>query len=436
MAFLYKPLATVFLASGLLHATAVYADSADMSRLQQQVSAGNSQAAWTQAQSMRNQWESDPTFDFLYGSLALANGNPHEALFALERVLAQENGNVQARFLLGKALYQAGDKENASKQFAAVLNSNPPPAVRREAESYLGKTSTGKNVINGYIEANVGHDNNINSATGANSVITANGTVIDINPDAQKMSDMYSLSKAGVDFFHPLSSNTIVEVKGRFAERDNFSSDMYDTTSYRGSVGLRHQAGSDLFRVTLTAQDFRLSDSDYQRLMGINGDWVHPLVSNLSLLTNVYANSIRYAGSSGSQRDLNQYIGHIGLQLTDGEFTHTTGFMLGDEDTLRDSGDFNARTFTALYYDVRYNLAAEHQLFGRVYVQDSHANGEDPTFKQTKDTLLKQISAGYAWQLTQHWRWKSELGYNDSDSDISYNSFNRTFVQTGVRYSF
>ena len=112
----------------LVHATSAYAcGDADLSNLKQLVAAGNNQAAWSQAQAMRNQWESDTAFDTLYGSLALANGKPHEAVFALERVIVQEPGNVQARFYLAKAYFESGDKENAQTQFLAVRNSNPPP---------------------------------------------------------------------------------------------------------------------------------------------------------------------------------------------------------------------------------------------------------------------------------------------------------------------
>lgn len=436
MVFSFNPLTRILLAAGLLHGTAAYAGSADMDTLQQQVSAGNSKAAWKQASTMRKQWESDPAFDYLYGSLALDNGSPHEALFALERVVLQQPGNVQARFLLGKAYYATGDQESARKQFIIVRGSNPPAPVRREVERYLGQTSIARPVVNGYVEAMLGHDSNVNSSTSGNSVLPPNGLLIEIDPAARKTSDMYSQMQAGVDYFHPLTSDTMVEVKGRMGDRNNFSSDTYDTNSYRGSVGLRHQRGPDLFRVTLTAQDFRLSDSDYQRLTGVNGDWVHQLSSNTALLGNIYANALRYTEAGQSLRDINQYIGHVGLQVTDDAFTHTTGLMVGDEDAPRNAGNHNARSFTAIYYDMRYDIAAEHQLFGRVYLQDSEYVDQDPVFLQTREDVYKQLAVGYAWQVDQHWRWKTELGYSDSDSDINYYSFERTYLQTGVRYSF
>lgn len=417
-------------------ATVFSADRAELGKLETLLNSGDSQDAWSLAKKMRPAWESDPAFDYLYGAAALASGSRHESIFALERVVLQEPGNTQARFLLAKAYYETGNQEEARKQFIAVRAGNPTAPMLREVERYLGETSVGQDVFNGYVEASVGHDNNVNSATGAGTVLPANGQLIEIDPAARKTSDMYSDTQAGVDYFHPITADTMVEVKGRFAERDNFSSDTYDSTSYRGSVALRHQKGADLYRVTLHARDFRLSDSDYQRTLGLNGDWVHQLTSNTALLANIYTSALRYPEAGDNIRDINQYIGHVGLQITDDALTHTTGILVGDEDALRNKGNNNARGFTAAYYHLRYDINSEHQIFGRIYVQDSHQIGEDPTFLKTRDDTLTQITMGYSWQLDKNWRWKSELGYSDSDSDIDYYSFERTYLQTGVRYSF
>lgn len=420
----------------LLTATGTQANTAPLQSLTDLLSAKQHQAAWAKAIDLRPTLESDPAFDYLYGTAAFATAHYHEAVFALERVLMTQPGNVQARYTLAKTFQALGDRENALKQYEAVRQSNPPPDILRDAEQQLGRVmSNQKSAFNGYIETTIGHDNNINSATGSNNITLPSGLQIDIAPGASQMSDMYGTMQAGLDYFHPLNTNNIIEVKGRYAERDNFSSEDYDSTLYRGSVGLRHQSGEDLYRITLTAHEYRLSDSDYQRLFGINGDWVHPFSASTALLANVYVNGLRYADMP--QRDVNQYIGNLGLQVTDAAFTHTVGVMLGTEDPLRDTeGDFNARDFTTLYYDVRYAVAPSHQLFARVTVQDSKFNGEEPAFLETRQDVLEQLTVGHSWQINRHWRWKNELGYSENKSDVNYYSSERTYVQTGVRYSF
>lgn len=432
---------TVSLSSGALAIAAListnaHAASASLQRLTDLLAAQQGTAAWAEAVTLRPAMESDPAFDYLYGTAAFASGHYHEAVFALERVLVVQPGNVQARYTLAKTFQAMGDRENALEQFEAVRQSNPPPDILRDTEQQIGRTvSNQKGSFNGYVETTVGHDNNINSATSSNTITPPSGLQIDIDPAARKMSDMYGTVQAGLDYFHPLSTNNILEVKGRYAERDNFSSDRYDSTLYRGSIGLRHQAGADLYRVTFTTHDYRLSDSDYQRLFGVNGDWVHPLSANTALLANVYVNGLRYADAP--QRDINQYIGNVGLQITDVLLTHTVGMMLGTEDALRDTdGDFNSRDFTTLYYDVRYAVAPEHQLFARASAQESKFNGEDPVFLEHRDDILKQLTVGHSWQLNRHWRWKSELGYSNNKGDVNFYSFERTYVQTGIRYSF
>jgi tetratricopeptide (TPR) repeat protein len=408
--------------------------ASDLKDLETLVNQNQHAAAWKKAIDMRNAWESDPAFDHLYGAAALANNHPQEAIFALERVVLMQPGNVEARLLLGKAYLATGDRESATKQFATVRASAPSPALRRETEQLLGKSAVGERVLSGFIETIVGHDNNVNSATGSTAITPPSGLVIDIDPAARKTSDMYGSVLAGIDFFRPLDSQTTLELKGRYAERDNFSSNAFDSNLYRASAGIRHQREKDLYRVTLTTHDFRLSDSDYQRMTGLSGDWVHQLTSSTALLGNLYMNAVRYP--EASRRDVNQYIGHAGLQITQADLTHTVGMLLGNEDSPRNAGSFNARDFTSIYYDIRYAVAPEHQLYGRIYVQDARFSGEDPVFLENRQDVLKQVTLGHTWRINAHWRWKNELGYSDNKGDVNMYSFERTYLQTGVRYSF
>ncbi|MCC7517495.1 MAG: hypothetical protein IT470_09175, partial [Pseudomonadales bacterium] len=65
-----------------------------------------------------------------------------------------------------------------------------------------------------------------------------------------------------------------------------------------------------------------------------------------------------------------------------------------------------------------------------------HQRGEDPFFLQTRDDNFHQLSVGWNWQLSKPLRVHTELVYGDNDSDVDYYSFERTRLQTGLRYSF
>lgn len=422
---------------GLVLAPAIATAGSEIDSLRQQIEADQGAAAWKQAKNLRQRYEGEPAFDFLYGQAALANGQPAEAMFALARVVAAEPGNLEARILLARAAVESGDQEQARAQYVAVLAGNPTGPQRREAENFLGRTGTAgtESTLTGYVEAMLGHDNNVNSATGASTINAPGFEPIDLDRAASKTSDMYSQLGAGLDFYKPLGNDRVLELKGRVGERNNFSSDTFDTNRYYGSVGLRQQWGREIFRVAASAQDMRLSDSDYQNIYGLKGDWIHQVNQELAIVGSVYTNLVRY--QEDDIRDVNQYAATGGVQYVQGLFTHTAGLIVGNEDPLHDTiGEHNARNFNTLYYDVKYAVAPEHQLYARAFLQDSHQLDQDPLFVERREDVMKYLMAGYAWQLDKHWRWKTEVGYTDNNSDIDYYSYERTFVQTGVRYSF
>lgn len=439
-----KQLKILALALALAAGTSAQAaDNSDIEALRSRIASGETQAAWQQAQQMRASHESDTEFDFLYGLLALDNNQYNEAQFALERVTLAEPTNARARLALAKTYFKLGDQHSARRQFEAVKQSNPPAHIMRDVNHYMAEMDGGHGgSLTGYVEAGLGHDNNVNSATG-NGIIanplfdpldaTSNPALL-LDRNASQQSDMYDLLQGGLDYYRPLDSNTGIEAKGRIAKRDNFSSDRYDTMQYRGSVGVVQVFGKNQLRATLTAQDFRLSDSDFQELYGVSADWTHYNYGGWTVSGAVYFNELRY--SEDSLRNVYQYLGNLAVQRQLGRMTHTLGLMLGDEDAQRAAGDHNAREFAGVYYDAGYELSGGHQLFGRAYWQDSHQDGEDPFFRQTRDDQFHQLSFGWNWHINKPLRLRTELVYSDNDSDVDYYSYDRTRLQTALRYSF
>ena len=400
-------------------------------------------AAWAHAQKMRADWEAVPEFDYLYGLLAYDQGEYNEAQFALERVVMAEPAHTRARLALGKAYYQLGDEHSALRQLNAVKISEPPAYIMREVNHYLARMGQARNgTINGFVEAGIGHDNNVNSATSANSIANpafdpataTSDPFILLDRQANKQSDMYDYVQAGVDYYKPLSADTGFEARGRYTARNNFSSDRFDNNAYRGSVGLVKLWGKDQVRATFTAQDYRLSDSDFQNFYGLSVDWTHYNYGSWSFYSALQLNRVKYPDDG--LRDINQYLGNFAIQRQDGAFAQSLGVMLGSEDALHSRGNNNARLFTGLYYNASYDISTSHQLFARAYVQNSHQRGEDPFFLQTRDDNFHQLSVGWNWQLSKPLRVHTELVYGDNDSDVDYYSFERTRLQTGLRYSF
>jgi len=419
------------------------ANNNDIVELRNQTASGDTATAWKRAQQMRPQYEADPEFDYLYGVLAYDQADYHDAQFALERVTLTEPGNAQARLALAKTYYKLGDKENAKRQFEAVKRSNPPRHIQREADHYLAEMGTGRSGhLSGFVEAGIGHDNNINSTTGASSIanpsynplIATSDPLILLNPDSTRESGNYDFLQSGLDYYRPLDTDTGVEASARIGRRNNFSTDDYDTNLYSGTVSAIQTLGDDQVRGSFTALSNRTSDSDNQNFYSLSGDWTHYTYGGWSVSSALYLNEVLYPDDS--LRDVYQYIGNLALQRYFGRLSTTFGAVLGDEEAQKSGGSHNARTFAGGYYNASYDVSRGHQLFGQAFYQHAHYKGEDPFFRQTQDVFFGQYTLGWDWQLSSPLRLRTQVIYSNNDSDIDYYSYERTRIQTGIRYSF
>lgn len=92
----------------------------------------DARAAYTLLLPLESQRAGDPEYDYLLGIAALDAGDPERAVFALERVLALQPENLQARAEIARAYLAMGEREAAKREFEAVRARRVPPRGARD----------------------------------------------------------------------------------------------------------------------------------------------------------------------------------------------------------------------------------------------------------------------------------------------------------------
>ncbi|MGQ0529056.1 MAG: tetratricopeptide repeat protein [Panacagrimonas sp.] len=116
------------------------AERSTLQRAQQLLRSGDrsdAEQAHTLLAPLETQRSDEVDFSYLLGLAALGSGKTSEAIFALQRAVAGEPGFAGARLELARAYYEAGDNEDARREFERVAAQNPPPPARRLIEQYL-----------------------------------------------------------------------------------------------------------------------------------------------------------------------------------------------------------------------------------------------------------------------------------------------------------
>lgn len=196
-------------------------------------------------------------FDLLLGIAALNAGEPTQAVFALERVLAIEPQNAQARAELARAYFVIGENEAAKAEFNEIRDKNLPDSLSRTIDKYLSaidaRIGAQRTRIDVYIDGTLGFDSNVNSATDTSTVaIPALGNLqfaLD-NSGRELDSGFFSLG-AGTFVSTPFMDRDDLRLYGglNLNERITFSETDFKTRTLNAQVGLRYQQGRTLFSV-------------------------------------------------------------------------------------------------------------------------------------------------------------------------------------------
>jgi outer membrane protein len=203
--------------------------TADVAVLQQaQVLLGSGQAA--QAYELLSAHEADwagiPLYDYLLGIAALDTGRPGEAIFALQRVVANEPGFAGARMELARAHFEAGELKASRSQFEYLLSQSPPDSTRSIIERYIeviDGRGAGGGGLRPFVEFGAGYDSNANGSTAEQSFL---GFTLD--PRNIETSSSFMEAAVGVNHVLPVGESSSWINGVRVSHRHNPDADFID----------------------------------------------------------------------------------------------------------------------------------------------------------------------------------------------------------------
>lgn len=407
-------------------------------QIRHRIEAGQAQAAWDIAQQHVAEHAGEPDFDFAAGWAALEAGQPQHAVMALERVLIVQPNHHRARIELARAYFLLGDFSAARREFRAVEDAGPPVNVRRRIDTFLGeiqrRESAARLQLSGYVELRPGWDSNVASATSDSSIdIPAIGVVS--LADAE-ISDRFLDKNAGLTLARPLDKYRAVFADIAYRDRENVSTQSYDTRTVGLTAGMALAGEQDRLRLPVQYQVLYLANKEFRRLVSVGADWSRDLDANNQMLAFGQLGAIRYPDDP--LRDVDLLLAGAGWshRYAKAPLLASASLYIGDESARSSGGDANGR----LYYGVRiggqWSGIPDHTPFASLTWQDSGYDAANPVFLRTREERFAEARLGWSWQPQPRWNVTAEMSVVDNRANIALYEYSRRQFSVGARYQF
>ncbi len=407
-------------------------------RAQTLVKEKQAEAAYQLMVAQSHLYAGNPNFDYWLGISALDAKRPGAAVLALERVLALQPNNLQARAELGRALFDLRELDSAKKELTTVQSQAIPEQVSQSLSRYLDaikqmeKAQAQQTQV--WVETYLGYDSNLNSGSAQSEWLLADGTRLTPNQSSQeRKGSAYRLS-AGAEHQRRFSPTLIGFVQGAVAARDALVGSNVSFITVDTAAGVAHTRQSQSWTVSLNLQHTQLQQSALRNLLGASVQWQESVskTSKIGLFGQLYMMNFPNSPTQNARR-LN--VGataavELGAQVIAGAVGYTTEKSRNDRPEFSYSAP-NARLVIDFLptnqWRASTSLTIERRRFEGVQLLF-----EGLTRQDTDIELRFQAER----QVGSHWTVTPSVSYQRNQSTIGPNDFKRLQIGLAAKYRF
>lgn len=402
-------------------------------------SSGKAQAAYELLLPQVETRAGDPDFDYAFGLAAADSGHAGEALAALQRVLAVQPNNTQARAEIARVYALAGDIDTARAQFDTVLaDPTIPDPVRQRIDVLSRQYGTairgGARSLTGLIDLEAGYDSNVNAATSSSSITFPLFAFLGpaaLSGNAVAQDKGFAQATGGISFEAPLSRQTRAFVSGQGLVREIFDNSAFDQAALGGTVGIaRTLVSGDVVSLAANAQNFWLGDDSYRQAFGGVAQLTHRIRGGAAL--SAALNYSRFNYDNDPSRDADRYaltVSYAGRALY-GSLTS------GLEEVRRDFAPNLGFAFTGVQAGFEKLLTERFALTGSAGLEHRNYRGTDPLFLASRGDTQGDVSIGFRVLLAEGLTLRPRATYTRNWSNLSLYDYERATVSMALRKEF
>jgi tetratricopeptide (TPR) repeat protein len=409
------------------------------------IKAGNHKAAYELLLPLESERSGSVEYDMLLGIAAIEGGENSRGIFALERVLALEPNNIEARTMIAKGYYKAGEADNAKSEFNNVLSQNPNAEITKLIENNMqaiDKATGQKTTFAAYLDFGIGHDSNINSATTASTINVSIAPSFPLIPftltaASQEQSSNFVNVAGGISVRTPINKNVSAFGSLTGTNKINWANEQFDPSSLDYSLGLSIKHNIDSYTVALQGGSFSINGDTFREAIGVSGQWQRNLDDQNQLSVFTQLSKLDYPDIS--VRDAKRYIvgsawGHA-FGGDKAKVTYLSAYA-GKEETDDNDFDFLSHDIFGLrvggQLSINYKLVA----FAGISYEYRDYLEQDPTFLIAREDNQLDFNVGLRYLPGFNFTIKPQISYIDNRSNNDLYEFDRWVVSLNIRKDF
>jgi outer membrane protein len=383
----------------------------------------------------------DIDYDYLFGVAGVESGNTSRGAFALERVLAIDPNNKDARAEMAKAHYILGEIDASKAEFNNVLKQSPDAQTKKTIDKLLnaidkieGTTTT----FAAYLDGGLGWDSNVSSAPGINNIAVPvfGGALLDLGSSGKEKSDEFVSLAAGVSVRHPFSQQLSAFGSAGVNDKKNLSEE-FDTRTLDFNAGLQYRYAQSSYSIAFQNNHFYLDGDAFRRAYGATAQWLHNIDDNNQAGLFMQYSRLNYVQNSSRNADRTIFgvnAGHIfKAKFTPVLFASLYG---GKEDARESISEFLDQDITGLRLGGQLSFSPQWQMFSSLAAEYRDNDTTDPIFLKKRKDKQYDFSLGLNYFPAPRWSVKPQFSYTQNQSNIELNEFDRKIISVNVRKDF
>lgn len=385
---------------------------------------------------------------FLLGMSAKLSGSLSKAERYLRSALSRQPEAGRIRLELAEVLFRQGKFDDSHIELATVREMNPPEQVLQNVNLFIAEVEAAKADPNhgdqkpkknwsAYITAGLISDNNVNAGPDTDTVLMY-GLPFTLSTTAQKTKDTAIFLRMGLNYQAQTDNGIIWRNNVNIGFTRYTESKAYNTTNLNLSFGPDFSLGErgvTSFPVTYEVQRYDEQGSWNSQSWGIAPRFQYALHDNVQWYLDASISRKRF--NDTNNRDLTAYTLNPSMNFKpydNGNFT--VGLQYGREE----SGlNIYSNTVRGAYIGYQHIFREQGvQVSVTTSFTDSKFDGIQAAYTVPRHDVSRKISANvsYAIPQLQNMTLQGSVSYQDNDSNLDINNYNRSQFSLSITKSF